>query len=80
MRLYCSDDYSQREITLVLGISCNTVSKCIGLAIEKGISLPVLEELTNQWLGSILFPEDERKYISLSYIVPDFSHLAEELK
>ena len=46
LRLYSSGDYSQREIALALSISRNTVSKCIGLAREKGISLPVPEEIT----------------------------------
>ena len=80
LRLYCSGDYSQREIALALGISRNTVSKCIGLAREKGISLPVPEEITNQEIAAILFPDEERKRISQSYKAPDFSHLAEELK
>ena len=80
LRLYCSGDYSQREIALALGISRNTVSKCIGLAREKRISLPVPEEITNQEIEAILFPDEERKRISQSYTAPDFSHLAEELK
>ena len=80
LRLYCSVDYSQREIALALGISRNTVSKCISLAREKGISLPVPEEITNQEIAAILFPDEERKRISQSYKAPDFGHLAEELK
>ena len=80
LRLYCSGDYSQREIALALGISRNTVSKCIGLAREKRISLPVPEEITNQEIGAILFPDEDRKRISQSYMTPDFSRLAEELK
>ena len=80
LRLYCSGDYSQREIALALGISRNTVSKCIGLAREKRISLPVPEGITNQEIGAILFPDEDRKRISQSYMAPDFSRLAEELK
>lgn len=80
LRLYCSRDYSQREIAQALSISRNTVSKCIGLAREKGVSLPVPEELTNQEIGAILFPDEDWKRISQSYMIQDFSRLAEELK
>ena len=80
LRLYSSGDYSQREIAQSLSVSRNTVSKCIGLAKEKGIALPVSEDLSNSDLEALLFPREDRRKISESYMLPDFSRLVDELK
>ncbi len=79
-RLYCSGDYSQREISQILGVSRNTVSRCIDLAEKRRIGLPVSESLSNEDLAKLLFPGDERKQIRRLHAMPDFEHLSDELK
>ena len=63
-----------------MSVSRNTVSKCIATAKEKGIQIPVHEDLSNAELAGLLFPREERKKICQGYMTPDFGRIAEELK
>lgn len=79
IRLHCSGDYSNREIASILGVSRNTISRCLSKAAEIGIPMPVPEAMSNEELAGRLFPKQERKPDS-GYMMPDFGLLAEELK
>ena len=79
IRLHCSGDYSNREIVSILGVSRNTISRCLSKAAEIGIPMPVPEAMSNEELAGKLFPKQERKPDS-GYMMPDFGLLAEELK
>lgn len=57
LRLYCSRDYSLRGIAKALGISRNTVNKCLDRVFELQMKLPIPESMTNEELRLILFPQ-----------------------
>ena len=80
LRLARSGGFSQREVAASLHVSHNTVSSCLSRAAEKGIPDPVPESMTNQELAKLLFPNEERKAISSSYLMPNLAKIVEDLK
>lgn len=80
LRLARSGGFSQREVAASLHVSRNTVSSCLSRAAEKGIPDPVPESMTNQELAKLLFPNEERKAISSSYLMPNLAKIVEDLK
>ena len=80
LRLARSGGFSQREVAVSLHVSRNTVSSCLSRAAEKGIPDPVPESMTNQELAKLLFPNEERKAISSSYLMPNLAKIVEDLK
>ncbi len=80
LRLSRSGGYSQREIAESLRVSRNTVSSCLKRAAEKGIPHPVPESMSNRELAKLLYPDEDRRHVSSSYMMPDFARLSEELK
>ncbi len=69
--------YTQVEIAQSLHCSRNTIREVVSLATEKGISWPLDEELTNQKLQEILYPERFDK--AQVYMEPDYSYIHNEL-
>ena len=50
---------SIRSIAAANGNSRQKVTEIIRRAEEKGIVVPLSEEMTDQWLGEFLFPEKQ---------------------
>ena len=69
--------YTQVEIAQSLRCSRNTIREVVKLATEKDISWPLNEELTNQRLQEILYPERFDK--AQVYKEPDYSYIHNEL-
>ncbi len=69
--------YSQRQIETSVGSSRHTISEVLETANAKGIKWPLEDDVSNEDLQSILFPE---KYVSTSgYMEPDYEHIHTEL-
>ncbi len=79
LRLYCSRDYSLRQIAKALKISRNTVDKCLDRVAELQLRLPIPESMTNEELTQILFPPKEDKN-NPEYCAPDYAKIVIELK
>ena len=79
LRLYCSRDYSLRGIARALGISRNTVNKCLDRVVELQMKLPIPESMTNEELRLTLFPKKE-DLENPDYCMPDFEKISLELK
>ena len=79
LRLYCSRNYSLRGIAKALGISRNTVNKCLDRVFELQMKLPIPESMTNEELTGILFPKKE-DFENPDYCIPDFEKISLELK
>lgn len=71
------DGYSQRQIAASVGNSRNTVSEVLSAAKVHSITWPLDESVTNEQLGSILFPE--RHTVTDVYLEPDFAYIHAEL-
>lgn len=72
-----SQGAEQRQIAASLGSSRNTVSKVLETANIKGIKWSIKDDVSNEDLQSILFPE---KYASTSgYMEPDHEYIHAEL-
>lgn len=72
-----SQGTKQRQIAASLGSSRNTVSEVLETANTKGIKWPIEDDVSNEDLQSILFPE---KYASTSgYMEPDYEYIHAEL-
>ncbi len=70
-------NYYQTQIAQALHCSRNTIREVEKLAIEKGISWPLEEELTNQRLYELLYPERLKK--AKVYMEPDCAYIHNEL-
>lgn len=69
--------YSQRQIETSVGSSRHTISEVLETANTKGIKWPIEDDVSNEDLQSILFPE---KYASTSgYMEPDYEYIHAEL-
>ena len=69
--------YNRTQIAEALHSSRNTVREVEKLAEEKGISWPLDEELTNQKLYALLYPERLEK--AQVYMEPDCAYIHKEL-
>ena len=76
LRLTCLN-YTQTEIALSLRCSRNTVRDVVKTASNKGLSWPLDEELNNQRLKELLYPERLEK--AQVYMEPDCSYIHAEL-
>ena len=75
--LRLSELYSQRQIAASVGSSRHTVSEVLETANAKGIKWPLEDDVSNEALQSILFPE---KYASTSrHMEPEYEHIHTEL-
>ena len=75
--LRLSNLYSQRQIAASVGSSHHTVKEVLETAKRKGIEWPLDDDVSNDILQSILFPD---KYTSLSgYMEPDYEYIHTEL-
>ena len=75
LRLY--ELYSQRQIAASVGSSHHTVKEVLETAKSKGIKWPLEDNVSNEMLQSILFPD---KFASVSgYLEPDYEHIHTEL-
>ena len=70
-------NYTQTEIALSLRCSRNTIRDVVKTASNKGISWPLDEELNNQRLQEMLYPERLEK--AQVYMEPDCSYIHSEL-
>ena len=69
--------YSQRQIETSVGSSRHTISEVLETANAKGIKWPLEDDVSNEDLQGILFPE---KYASTSgYMEPDYERIHAEL-
>ena len=69
--------YSQRQIVTIVGSSHHTIKEVLETADAKGIKWPIEDDVSNEDLQSILFPE---KYASVSgYMEPDYEYIHAEL-
>ncbi|MBJ2355821.1 MAG: IS21 family transposase [Sphaerochaeta sp.] len=78
LRLYCGG-FSQRSIATSLSCSRDAVALCIKRAKERGLQLPVSEDVTNEDLRKLLHCSQEGVR-DPSYLLPDFAHVVKELK
>ncbi len=70
-------NYSQRSIARAARCSRNTVEKVLHTSADKGVTWPLDDDITNEDLGRMLFPD---KYASASlYVEPDYSYIHREL-
>ncbi len=69
--------HNQSQVALAIHSSRNTIREVNRLAKEKGISWPLDEELTNQKLYELLYPERQEK--AHVYMEPDCAHIHNEL-
>ena len=75
--LRLSELYSQRQIAASVGSSHHTIKEVLETANAKGIKWPLEDDVSNEDLQIILFPE---KYASTSgYMEPDYEHIHAEL-
>lgn len=72
-----SEGRSQRQIAVSVGSSRNTVSEVLITAQAQGITWPLEEPISNEQLGSILFPN--RHVGESEYLEPDFTYIHAEL-
>jgi hypothetical protein len=56
------------------------VALCIKRAKERGLKLPVAEEVTNEDLKALLHNSQERILIDPEYMIPDYSYIVQNLK
>jgi transposase len=70
-------NHSQREIALATKSSRNTVSDVLRAASEKGVFWSLDNDVTNQDLELLLFP-DKHKAVSI-YVEPDYAYIHKEL-
>lgn len=70
-------NHSQRSIALATKNSRNTVSEVLRAASQKGISWPLDNDVTNQDLELLFFP-DKYKAVS-TYEEPDYAYIYKEL-
>ena len=68
---------SIRSIAAANGNSRQKVTEIIRRAEEKGIVVPLSEEMTDQWLGEFLFPEKQLE--AKGRHLPDFNKVHKEL-
>ena len=69
--------HSQRDIALAVKSSRNTVRNILDAAKRKGVSWPLDNDVSNQELGMLLFPD---KYTTASlYVEPDYAYIHSEL-
>jgi predicted DNA-binding protein YlxM (UPF0122 family) len=80
LRLYGSEDYSQREISSILRVSRNTIRKCIERASRLEVPIPAPEAMSNEELAKRLFPAEDHTEHETQYQMPDFEFFAEEIK
>lgn len=69
--------YSQRQIAASVHSSRNTISEVIKLADENNLSWPLDDQLTNEKLYSLLYPDRNRS--SQSRKEPDYGYIHKEL-
>lgn len=70
--------YSQRQIAASVHSSRNTISEVIKLADKNNLSWPLDDQLTNEKLYSLLYPDRNRSSQS-SRKEPDYSYIHKEL-
>ena len=70
-------EYKQTEIAQAVHSSRNTIREVEKLADEKGIRWPLKEELTNQRLYELFYPERLEK--AQVYLEPDYAYIHKEL-
>ena len=75
--LRLSELYSQRQIAASVGSSRHTISEVLETANAKGIEWPLDDDVSNEVLQSILFPD---KFASVSgYMEPNYEYIHAEL-
>ena len=72
-----SQNYSQRSIAQAAGCSRNTVEKVLRTAGAKGVQWPLEDDVANQDLEELLFPEKYRN--ANMYTEPDYPYIHREL-
>lgn len=71
--------FSQRAIASNLCCSRDAVALCIKRAKERGLKLPVAEDVTNEDLKAFLYNSQEG-IRDPEYMIPDYAYIVEELK
>ena len=71
--------FSQRAIASSLCCSRDAVALCIKRAKERGLKLPVAEDVTNEDLRALLYNSQEG-IRDPEYMLPDYAYIVEELK
>ena len=69
--------YTQRQIALSVGSSRNTVGEVISTAIEKHVTWPLEDHVTNEELQAIIFPGKYKT--ENTYAEPDYESIHKEL-
>ena len=68
-------NYSQRQISASTSSSRDTISDVLKLASKHGLNWPLPEELTNQAIQDLLYPERKERLRR----IPDYKHIHKEL-
>jgi hypothetical protein len=69
--------YSRKRISTCVGSSHHTVKDVLDAAIQKNITWPLDEDVTNAELEALLFP-NKHKTESI-YVEPDYAYIHKEL-
>lgn len=77
LRVASDPHKSMRTMELELRSSHHTIRKVLDAAGKAGISWPLSENVTNEMLMELLFPEEYQK--TVLYAVPDYTYIHEEL-
>ena len=72
-----SEGTSQRQIAVSVGHSRDTVSEFLAAAKAHDLTWPLEESVTNEQIGTILFPERYAK--TENYLEPDYAYIHREL-
>lgn len=72
-----ANNVSLRSIALMMQHSWQKVTEIIELAKQKGVKIPLEEEMTNPWLEDFLYPE--KKQESSGRHLMDFEYIHKEL-
>lgn len=73
-----SEKLSLRQIAARVGNSHHTVKNVIDTAAKNGVAWPIEEDVTNQELEKLLFP-DRMVSKNVMYVEPDYSYIHKEL-
>ena len=77
LRVASDPHKSMRTMELELRSSHHTIRKVLDAAEKAGISWPLPENVTNEMLIELLFPEEYQK--TVLYAVPDYAYIHGEL-